>query len=46
MKITHAAINLIRRACYVVLGLAAFLFIPKLNRNWQHKMIKHSRTEK
>jgi len=38
---THASTNLIRSACNDVSELAAFLVIPKLSRNWQHKTSKH-----
>lgn len=35
---THAVINLLRSTFNEVLGLAAFLVIPQLSRNWQHEM--------
>lgn len=39
---THVSTNLIRSACNEVLELdGCFLANPKLNRNWQHEMVKH-----
>lgn len=41
-KVTHVSTNLIRSACNEVLELdGCFLANPKLNRNWQHEMVKH-----